>query len=395
MKILLVSEVFPPQTGGSGRWFWEIYRRLDRDAVMIAAGSQPGDEAFDQTHDLQVHRLPMSFPSWGIVGLDGVRCYGRLKKSLARLANDFRPTQIHCGKILPEGFAAVRLAQKMRLPLVCYVHGEELNIANNSRELRWMARRVFRNAERVIANSRNTAELLKDDWRLGDDQVAVLHPGVDVDYFVPADPDPAVRSKLGWGDRPVILTVGRLQKRKGHDQLIRALPEIRKHVPDVLYAIVGDGPEHDRLRQLAADQGVEELVDFRGEVGDEEIRSCYQQCTVFALPNRTVDGDFEGFGMVLIEAQACGKPVLAGDSGGTRETMVVAKTGELVDCSTASNLVEPLRLLLCDCSRRREMGVAARRWTENSFGWDSLADHADGLFESTGQDFRRGSKCSV
>src|SRR5436190_1551916 len=150
-------------TGGSGRWFWEIYRRLPREQVLIAAGENPRQDAFDRTHDLRV--------------------------------------------VL------------------------------------------------VIANSRNTERMLRDQWQLPDEQVHLLHPGVDTQHFVPAARDPAVRAQFGWGDRRVILTVGRLQKRKGHDHLILALPRIHQAIPNLLYAIVGDGEERASLEALATREG--------------------------------------------------------------------------------------------------------------------------------------------
>src|SRR5947208_14514599 len=119
-----------------------------------------------------------------------------------------------------------------------------------------MVRRVLGGAKFVVANSRNTAGLLTGRWGLPAGRVRLLYPGVDTTRFVPAARDPAVRERLGWGDRPVVLTVGRLQKRKGHDMMIRALPAIRRRVPGVLSAVVGDGEERAALAALAAAEGV-------------------------------------------------------------------------------------------------------------------------------------------
>jgi phosphatidylinositol alpha-1,6-mannosyltransferase len=207
-----------------------------------------------------------------------------------------------------------------------------------------------------------------------------MHPGVDVERFVPSEADEDVRATLGWRNRKVILTVGRLQKRKGHDMLIRALPEVRRAFPDVLYSIVGDGDEHDSLRQLVAELGLSEFVQFRGETSDEELIRCYQQCDLFVLPNRDVNGDFEGFGMVLLEAQACGKPVVAGASGGTAETMSIPETGHVVLCDRPDELAELVTRLLADEPLRATMGEAARAWAVERFSWESLSRQAHELF---------------
>src|SRR5207248_6025387 len=127
---------------------------------------------------------------------------------------------------------------------------------------------------------------LREEWGIPAERVVVLNPGADTRYFTPAEPDAAVRARLGWGGRRVVLTVGRLQKRKGHDVMIRALPAVRRAVPDVFYAVVGDGEERPALEDLARSEGVADAVQFLGEVSDAQLLDCYRQCDLFALPNR-------------------------------------------------------------------------------------------------------------
>src|SRR5438067_96216 len=129
-------------------------------------------------------------------------------------------------------------------------------------------------------------------------------------------------------------------------------------VPDVLCAIVGDGDERQVLRDLAAAEGQGDRVQFLGELDDEATIGCYQQCDLFLLPNRQVGQDIEGFGMVLLEAQACGKPVIAGASGGTAETMSIPETGTVIDCTTPDRLAEVVTDWLRDPARRERMGRA-------------------------------------
>jgi phosphatidylinositol alpha-1,6-mannosyltransferase len=381
MTTLLVSDIFPPKTGGSGRWFWEIYRRLPRESYLIAAGEDPRQDAFDRSHDLRVARVPLRLGCWGVASLDGLRGYTRSVRALRRVVARERVGMVHCGRCLPEGVMALALKAWAGVPFACYVHGEDVSTATESRELRWLARRVLHAAEFIVANSRNTERILLDEWGVPAGRVRVLYPGVDTGRFVPAPRDPDVRRRLGWHDRPVILTVGRLQKRKGHDRLIQALHQLRRSVPDVLYVIVGDGEERKPLQALVASEGLGGHVQFLGEVADEELIRCYQQCALFALPNRQVGRDIEGFGMVLLEAQACGKPVIAGASGGTAETMDIPATGRVVDCETPDGLAEVMAEMLSDCERLRAMGEAARAWVCIRFDWESLSRQASDLFE--------------
>jgi phosphatidylinositol alpha-1,6-mannosyltransferase len=381
MKTLLLSENFPPKTGGSGRWFWEIYRRMPRDTIIIAAGEYPRHEAFDQTHDLPVVRLPLTLPSWGIRQPDALRGYWQALRRLGPVLRSHEVALLHCGRCLPEGLMALALKCWRGIPYACYAHGEEMNYAATSRELSWLLRRVLRGAEVVIANSRNTAQLLQETWNLPQAKVELLHPGVDTHRFVPAGRDPALRRELGWTDRPVVLTVGRLQKRKGHDRMIEALALIKHTVPNILYAIVGEGEERHTLQELAAAAHLEPHVQFMGEVADDQLVRCYQQCDLFVLPNRQVGADIEGFGMVLLEAQACGKPVVAGSSGGTTETMSIPQTGRVICCEEPHALAVLVSELLSNPAQLERMGAAARRWVLEHFDWDTLSNRAAGIFQ--------------
>jgi phosphatidylinositol alpha-1,6-mannosyltransferase len=392
MNSLLVSEVFPPQTGGSGRWFWELYRRLSRERFLIAAGTDPRQEAFDRTHHLRLVRVPLRFPTWGLASARGLWHYGRAARTLGALVRAGRIDRLHAGKCLPEGLLALGIKCRWGVPYAVYVHGEELNLAGTSRELRWLTRRVLRGAGLVIANSRNTEGLLRQAWGVPAPRLCLLHPGADTGRFVPAARDRGARGRLGWGERPVLLTVGRLQKRKGHDQMVRALDAVRRVLPDVLYAVVGDGEERAALAALVERQRLGDHVQFLGELDDSRLVQCYQQCDLFVLPNRQVGGDFEGFGMVLVEAQACGKPVVAGASGGTAETMSIPETGQVVSCDGPDELAAVVTGLLADAGRRARMGRAARDWAVAHFDWAVLARQAERLFAGAWPSFGGGSQ---
>jgi phosphatidylinositol alpha-1,6-mannosyltransferase len=243
-----------------------------------------------------------------------------------------------------------------------------------------MANRVFGGAKLLIANSENTAKLLQANWRVNDDRLRVLRPGVDTTTHVPVSRNPIARRRLGWGDRPVVLTVGRLQARKGQDHLIRAMAEIRQAIPNALYSVVGDGNDRGRLVGLVDELGLQNHVILQGELREDELIHAYQQCDLFALPNREVNGDIEGFGLVLLEAQACGKPVLAGDSGGTREAVGAPASGVVIDCSDPGRIADAVIEMLSDRVRLEEMGVAGREWVCRSFDWEICVENARGTF---------------
>jgi phosphatidylinositol alpha-1,6-mannosyltransferase len=383
-RTLLLTEIFPPAVGGSGRLFWEIYRRLPKDQFLIAAADSPAAAAFDRTHDRTVFRLPMA------IGDRGLRRYGSLKfylqtaSRVRRIVRDHGIGLIHCGRNLPEGFVGYLVNRWCGVPFTFFTHGEDIGVSRRSREMAWMTRQVMRRAMAAFANSFNTRRLLLEEWGYPDEKVRVIQPGVDATRFVPAERDEAVRAELGWANRTVLLTVGRLQKRKGHDTLIRGLKAIREKHPDVLHAVIGTGEEEVGLRKLVAQEDLTRHVQFLGGVSDERMVQCYQQCDLFVLPNRDINGDIEGFGMVLLEAQACGRPVLAGDSGGTGETMAPPHTGRVVNCDTPEPLVNAVLEMLADATRLREMGRRGREWVEGRFDWPAVADRTAAVFAGIG-----------
>ena len=274
------------------------------------------------------------------------------------------------------------LSRWYRIPLLCFIHGEDIETASLSREHSLLVKAVLKRSTLLVCNSENTAQLVTQQWGIQSNKVKVLSPGVDSSRFVPAAANEAEISRLGWHGRQVILTVGRLQKRKGHDRLLQALPKIVAALPDVLYVVIGDGEEKPCLQSLVSELNLTNHVSFLSEVSDEVMLSCYQQCTLFILPNRTVGKDIEGFGMVLVEAQACGKPVVAGDSGGTRETMLDGQTGYIIDCTNTDTISDTLINLLDDQQLLDSMGTKGRQHIVENLDWKAHTEQAKTLFSN-------------
>ncbi len=379
--VLLLTAVYPPRHGGSGRWFHDLYTRLG-GAVVVAGPS--GDAAADAAHDAAsaapVERVSFPAPGTGLLRPRDALAHLRCHRALRRIARRRGPAAIHAGCVLPEGLLGAALASRLKLPLTVYAHGEEVRGAALGRELNALAGLTFRRAVRVVANTHNTAGLLTDDWGLPPGKVCVLHPGVDASRFTPSPRDAVARQRLGWGDRPVILTVGRLQARKGQDTLIRALPAVRQAVPEALYAVVGGGAIEGELRALAEAEGVADAVRFHGAAGEDEMLSAHRQCDLFALPNRDVGTDTEGFGIVLLEAAACGRATLCGTAGGTGEAIEGGVTGVRVDGDNPAAVAEAVIALLTDPARRAALGAAGRARVERLFDWPALVGQAHDLF---------------
>ena len=379
-KTLLLTENFPPKEGGSGRWFWELYSRLPNDKVLIVANDTPEGREFDKTHELDIVRIELESTEWGLASTKGLGFYWETIRKVLKLIKEHDIKEVHCGRVIPEGVIARALKLLAGARYNCFVHGEDVETAATSREHSLLVKNVCKNASMLICNSENTANIVR---KLGFDsgsKCEVLHPGVDTSRFEVAAPDTSFRQKMGWSGKRVLLTVGRLQRRKGQDFLIKSMPALLNEFPDLFYAVVGRGECYDELISLVDQHELHDKVCVYPDMDDEALIKCYQQCDIFILPNRTIGNDIEGFGMVLVEAQVCGKPVIAGDSGGTRETMNIGKTGHIIDCSSTENLLNGLSPIL----RNPEIvdgEVNIADYAKNRFNWDQHVAKAKRLFK--------------
>jgi phosphatidylinositol alpha-1,6-mannosyltransferase len=233
-----------------------------------------------------------------------------------------------------------------------------------------------------VANSRFTASLVE---QAGVDRrrIHVIHPGCDAERFQPRPVDRALRDRL-LGARAggrVVLTVGNLVERKGHDMVIQALAQIISLIPDATYLIVGEGPYRDDLDRLARATGVRDRVVFAGRVDADGLPDVYALSDVFVMPSRVrhAAGDVEGFGLVFLEANACGKPVIGGRTGGIPEAIVDGKTGFLVEPESVADIADRLKTLLTDREVATEMGRQGRARVTAHFSWADAAAQVQDL----------------
>lgn len=370
-RYLVLTELFLPTKGGTAVWFDEVYRRLGGKGIHVVTADVPGAAEHDRDHPNTVHRVKLRRHWW--LRPESVAMYARLLVRALSVAWGNRFDAVHAGRVLPEGLVGLLVARLIRRPLVVYAHGEEITTWRQPGKLRVMTY-VFRHADRVIANSEFTrAELLKLGAPEG--RISMIYPGVDVQRFRPGLDHGDLKAGLGLqtGQR-LILCVGRLSRRKGFDQVLRALPELLARRLDVHCALIGIGEDRDYLGALAAELAVAGRVHFLGHVASEDLPRWYNAADVFAMPNREIDGDNEGFGMVFIEAAACAKPVVAGRDGGTAAAVVHEETGLRVDGKHLTEVVGALWAILHEPALAERMGQAGYRRALGEFSWERVAE---------------------
>jgi phosphatidylinositol alpha-1,6-mannosyltransferase len=348
------------------------YSRFDPCEVVVVASPQEGHTHIDQGLPFRVVRIPMHMTDWDPTVPASLMRYLYIVWHVYRQCHTYRLQQIHCAKVFPEGLVAWMLRRCHGLPYLLYAHGEEILYTLTSRKLAWLLPRIYCGAAAIVANSRHTKTLLQD---IGVDasRIHIIHPGVHVQSFC-ASPEAAqrVRQKHHLGAAPVLLTVGRMQRRKGQDMVIQALPRIRQSIPQVKYVLVGTGEELASLAALARELGVHDSVVFAGNVLDQELAAYYAACDVFIMPNRQIDSDIEGFGIVYLEAGAAGKPVIGGKSGGTDDAIVDGVTGIRVDGNSSVEIADAVVDLLSAPDRAKTMGQCGRQRVESEFAWDAV-----------------------
>jgi phosphatidylinositol alpha-1,6-mannosyltransferase len=164
--------------------------------------------------------------------------------------------------------------------------------------------------------------------------------------------------------------------------MIRVTALLKHQFPEIMYAVIGRGECLESLQALASELGLNDHVQFLTDVSDAQMIQCYQQSDIFILPNRTIGNDIEGFGMVLVEAQACGKPVIAGDSGGTIETMRLNESGYVIDCTEPIMISKTVAELLANPTRCTATGKVGRQHVEAELDWQAHVQKAELLFNS-------------
>jgi phosphatidylinositol alpha-1,6-mannosyltransferase len=363
---LLVTNDFPPKVGGIQSYLWELWRRLPAQRVHVLTTPHAGAAAFDaeQPYPIERVRAPVLLP---------------FDPAIRRAIRQTDPDLVVLDPALPLGLAG----RGLRRPYALVVHGAEVTVPGRLPGGRGALARVLRGAAHVVAAGGYPELEVHRIAGAAAPPTTNIPPGVDTARFRPLDGDERDRARAALGlavDGPLVLSVSRLVPRKGMDVLIEAFARVRASFPAATLAIAGAGRDRRRLDGVAARTGVD--VRFLGRVPDTDLAALYGCADVFAMLCRDRWGGLEqeGFGIVFLEAAACGVPSVAGSSGGAADAVVDGGTGFVVGQPRDVDAVaRALTALLDDDDRRRAMGEAARRRARAEFDYDVLAARLDSL----------------
>jgi phosphatidyl-myo-inositol dimannoside synthase len=363
----LVTNDFPPKVGGIQSYLWELWRRLPPGSFSVLTIDHPDGAKFDAGQPFPVERLGtrMLLPSPGLAR--------RIRSHCAGTGADL----VVLDPALPVGLIGPRLG----LPYAVVLHGAEVTVPARLPVLRPALALTLRSAAGVVAAGGYPATQARRVAGSHLAPVTVIPPGVDHNRFQPLDERERarVRTELGLpADGRLVLSVSRLVPRKGMDVLIEAAARLSNRRPDLTVAIAGTGRDRGRLARRITRTGAP--VRLLGRVPDEVLPRLYGCADVFAMlcRNRWGGLEQEGFGIVFLEAAACGVAQVAGDSGGASEAVVDGETGFVVrrprDAAAAADAIARL---LDDPALRRAQGRNARLRAEQEYAYDVLAARLD------------------
>lgn len=367
MKTLLFTLEYPPFRGGIA----DYNENLVRFWPLRQAQGEPKNEILVLNNNdgkLINNRLPVLKWLPAVIAL-----WRTVKKK--------RVEHILVAQILPLGYAAFLVSRFFKINYSVFLHGMDLGLAQSRPRKRFFSRIILDSATAIICNSSFVAKMA-EDFLGKNNKIKVVHPGIESHItHPPASPSEAWRAgnikhitrlkeKYKLNNKLVLLTVGRLVKRKGMDKVLEALPEILKIVPNLIYVIVGNGEELDNIKLQVINYKLQDSVLIITDASDDERDAWYDLCDIFIMAARRIAGDVEGFGIVYLEAGLAGKPVIAGDSGGVRDAVVDGETGLLVDPENSDAIADAIIHLAQNEPLRRQLGERGRERAIKYFNWE-------------------------
>ena len=367
-SILFVTNDFGPRAGGIETFIHGLIERLPFGSVVVYTSAQDSAADFDNEWLLKF-------------GVEVIRDRSkillptpRVIKTARRLIKERNLTRVAFGAAAPLGVMAASLRSAGAARIVALTHGHEVwwsKVPPFSFAIRYMSRSIdvitylgdYTKSEISKALSlRNAKKLIQ------------IAPGIDVEHFKPVDAD-SLRAELDLSNKSVIVSVGRLVHRKGQDQLISALPTILERVPNTHLVIIGTGPYKEYLEKLAAKLNVSSNITFIGRINYSELPRYICLGDIFAMPSRSrfFGLEVEGLGIVYLEASACGLPVIAGNSGGAPDAVLLGETGLVVDGTKVNEISAACIKLLENPELSQLMGQKGRSWIVENWRWELWA----------------------
>jgi phosphatidylinositol alpha-1,6-mannosyltransferase len=364
--ILISTQCFPPAIGGIESLIHNLASQLHNrgyEISVFADKTKQNDSSFDLKQPLNIQRFSGPKPIRR-------RCKARAIASTIK--------QKKCDALITDSWKSL---EHIRIPknikVFCLAHGTELPRHPSPRKRRRIKKSLLKSST-IISNSKYTTSQLTP-FIGGERPITVIHPAINRPSR-PKDNDMQnVRASIS-GRSPVLISVGRLESRKGFDTVINILPELIKEYPDLLYVLIGDGSLREKMSEVVQQSSLEHNVLFAGYLDEGILNAWIASSDLFLLPARQVKDDVEGFGIAYIEAAWFGLPAIAGNSGGASEAVIDCETGLVCNGESQASVLEGIRKLLGDTALRSQMGKKAQD-RARSLLWENVIEDYVKLIE--------------
>lgn len=387
---LLIASNFPPVRGGSAVVYDNLARNAAGRVVVLTSKINYSDglpiigwREHDRHAPYRIVRLPLLRTTlqerqvgliWRLLLIvNDVWIRLRLIATTLAVIRQERISAVCIGELLASGWMLSVLRWLPKLRLLVYVHGEEITTEDGYDKGARRRRRALL-ADRIVVVSRFTQAAIRSV--LGpraDAKLSLIGNGVDTGRFRRGERQPELIDRYGLRGRFVFVSVCRLLEKKGIDSAIRAFAELDAIDQGCSYLIVGKGPFQQELQEIAAATGAKDRIMFTGEVTDDDLVDHYRLGDVFVMPNRELaNGDTEGFGLVFLEANSCGLPVIAGRDGGSTDAVCHGQNGLVVNGNSVAEIASAMVALRSDALLRAKLchgaraAAAAADWKEKA-----------------------------
>lgn len=356
MKFLLITLEFFPFKGGVANYYTNLVYYWPKDKKLFILNNNSNE----------------------LLSRRGIFKWRKAIFKLYHYIKKNRINHIIVGHILPLGIAVYLLSRILPFKYSIVLHGMDFAYAIKRPWKRFISRIILNKADKIISANSYVAILCSNFLKSGQ-KIKVVNPGVkDFSALERVDID-KVREKNDLNNHKILFSLGRLVKRKGFDNTIKSLRRVLDEFGDnFIYLIAGKGPDEKYLKDLALlelGEKWDDQVKFIGEISEQEKWVLLSLCDIFIMPARDIDGDFEGFGIVYLEASLSKKPIIAGNSGGVADAVKNGVTGLLVNSNDIAEISEAILKLLGDAGLRDKLGERGRLRALNDFSWkDKVAD---------------------
>lgn len=388
MKVLMITSSFPRYNGDHiGNFVYELAINIlsEQTEIIVLCPHSEGTPREEIMSGIKVIRFPYFFPSnyQCLAGEGGL--FNNFSRSLLakmqvplfavlQLVYAFwivwreRVEIIHTHWLIPQGLIGAICKIILGNRHITTIHGTDVTLSEKSFLLKCVIRFVVHYTDAISANSSYTKNVLLSIDHSARDKVSIIPMGVDIKKFTSNPiPEGVVNS-----NSPKIIFVGRLINLKGIDYLLKAMVTVIRHIPDAQLTICGNGPEKKRLEGVTATLGISKNVSFLGSINHVELPRYYQSADLLVLPSVTVMDQTEALGVVLLEAMACGIPVIGSDVGGIPDIIYDGWNGYLVPEKSPEMMANQIIRILTDSKIHKKFAANGLVTVKEKFSWDYI-----------------------